>query len=37
MEKVNLKTTIGTLYYPNGDKYIGDWKNDVKSGQGNSI
>ena len=26
--------TEGTFYYVNGDKYVGDWKDDVQHGKG---
>ena len=32
--KDNKKHDQGTYTYPNGDKYVGDWKGDKKHGQG---
>jgi len=29
-----MKNGEGNLYYNNGDIYIGEWKNDLKSGKG---
>jgi len=39
MEKEKLKVNnelkaIGTLYYSNGNKYEGEWKNDKMEGKG---
>lgn len=35
MAKVQrLTNPIGIHYYPNGDKYDGEWKNNNKEGQG---
>ena len=28
---------MGTLNYPNGDRYEGEWKDDTKNGQGTYI
>jgi len=25
---------VGKLFYANGDKYDGDWSNDMKNGEG---
>ena len=34
MEKVIFKNIIGTIYYANGDKFEGNFKNDKKDGKG---
>ena len=34
-EKVKLSIRKGIYYYPNGDKYEGDWKDDLRHGNGN--
>lgn len=33
-EKVRLSLIVGTQYYANGDKYEGDWSNDMRNGEG---
>ena len=35
MEMVIFQKIIGTYYYANGDKYEGDWENDMRIGDGN--
>ena len=32
-----LSKCIGIYYYPNGDRYDGEWKNDEKDGKGKTI
>lgn len=37
MGKVNSLIIIGTFIYNNGDKYVGDWDQDKRSGNGNFV
>jgi len=32
----NLNKSIGTQYYNNGDRYNGQWKDDMRVGKGKS-
>ena len=34
MEKVSIYKFLGTLFYNNNTKYIGDWKDDKMHGHG---
>jgi len=34
MGQVNYMLKEGTMEYNNGDKYVGDWKNDEREGTG---
>ena len=34
MEKVKYINIIGTYYYVNGDKYVGEWKYNLRHGKG---
>ena len=33
-EKVIKDNSIGAYYYPNGDKYVGEYQNGKKNGKG---
>jgi len=34
MDGVFQSLSVGEFYYPNGEKYEGDWKNDMRNGRG---